>query len=147
MYARIWLNENRNGYFSLSNCAHKRGILLASIVDTILEQGHFLKREGREWVPVAREQALMKTAHAIRYQQRKSTFNGTKESDFDGNQAPLLFFTRHDCTTAPIETNTSGTSELESTFSHNGGFGTTPHGRLRPNGARTRIFSEAAAHF
>jgi hypothetical protein len=70
------VNQYRDEYFATINPLEKKA-LLHEIVSRILERGRFLKSNnnasgGGGWDEVDQDRAILKTAHAIQYQRRKS---------------------------------------------------------------------------
>jgi hypothetical protein len=72
------VNQYRDEYFATINPLEKKA-LLHEIVSRILERGRFLKSSnnnasggGGGWDEVDQDRAILKTAHAIQYQRRKS---------------------------------------------------------------------------
>jgi hypothetical protein len=66
------VNHYRDEYFATINPLQKKA-LLQEIVRQILERGRFLKSNPNGgWDQVDQDRAILKTAHAIQYQRRKS---------------------------------------------------------------------------
>jgi hypothetical protein len=66
------VNQCRDEYFATINPLQKKA-LLQEIVSQILERGRFLKSNPNGgWDHVDQDRAILKTAHAIQYQRRKS---------------------------------------------------------------------------
>jgi hypothetical protein len=73
------VNNKRDRYFTTKMPMEKKSII-EEIVDRILQQGRFLQRDAARscWVPISKERALTKVAHAIQYQQRKTMRDVTR---------------------------------------------------------------------
>lgn len=65
----VLIDMNRDRYFSTTSLVAKK-LITMEIVNCILHNGRFLKKEGGKWIVVADDRARLKVASALQYRQR-----------------------------------------------------------------------------